>query len=154
MENNRVEVVVDELYLELAEETLATSLNANAEEDDPDMDDFHVERWICPKCKAKELELLPLSKGWRSVRLGCLGILFIPILVVAFNLLIPIRRAEDLVDRLPDWWVYVWIFIIVFLGAGLALAHRQKRCKACGWRSSDLIESQKLPLNNELIRER
>jgi hypothetical protein len=132
-------VVVHAEDLELAQDALQSPSIADEVEDvesDEDREKRFLAAWKCPKCGRQNLQLLPLSEGWRQVRVGCFIVVLVPIVISVLAWTMPTREVKRALDGLPDWWPFGWILIVGGLALALSRAHRGKRCNECGWESS------------------
>jgi hypothetical protein len=132
----RIAIVVREADLEAAEAVLACEVTDTSEEDsyEKELTAKRVESFICPKCR-RGLELLPLSKNWRSVRLGCLAVTVFPFVLTFVLWAVHYPGWSDLIDDPPQWSIFAWLVIVCALTLWSLCATRHKGCKECGWRS-------------------
>jgi hypothetical protein len=128
------DIYVREEDLEVAREILARP----PEEDETDEEsaaEFEgrcVANWVCPRCR-QGLEVGRLSKGVHHLRLGCAGMLLLPLLLGFLDWLAPGWKGTG---GFPDWLIVCWLVVGLCMAWGAVLPEREKQCKACGWRSS------------------
>ena len=121
--------------LDIAREILARPLEEPDEEETPaERDARFAANWICPRCQRPGLELLPISRGMWHLRMGCLGMLIIPIAITWLSWLLP---SLNRVGPLPDWAIVCWLIVGLCMAWACVLPQRQKACKTCGWRTTD-----------------
>jgi hypothetical protein len=128
------DIYVREEDLEMAREILARPPEEDEtdEESAADLAARYELNWICPRCQ-QGLELVRLSKGMHHLRIGCAGVLLLPLLVGFLTWAVPEWKG---LDRYPDWLTYCWWAVVFCLAWGTVQPRREKQCKACGWRSS------------------
>jgi hypothetical protein len=143
-----VDVFVEAGVLAAARELLARPGRRPAgHEDDTDDDERAFEQeleenriadWICPRCCQRTLELVPLSRGWRTVRIVCVWALLSPLLGILLLSLLPSRVQEDAADFIGVRWFLPWMLAFVVLACTWAL-RRQRSCTECGWRTDQAV---------------
>jgi hypothetical protein len=131
-----VGILVFEEDLDAAREILASpdrAKNADEIEFDEDNPDRLADAWICPECRKRSLESMPLAPGWRAARFGCFSMVIIPCVVSFVLWLFPLRAADRFFHDLPNHWQEWYALVPICLGSSLFLAKRRKRCPVCGW---------------------
>jgi hypothetical protein len=134
-----VRVQVLEEDLEAAEEVASRAAFAEGADDPDDEEDpaEHEARmlanWFCPKCRKQELELLPRKRSWYRLANLFLAILIVPWIIAFAIEATADRRTISAFHRQTDWLIGMWLVIIVVYAGLLLGAHRDRRCKACGW---------------------
>jgi hypothetical protein len=121
-----VPLLVRESDLERAMEILARPA------DDSAPGEYVDEDYRCPRCHRRDVELLPLSRGWRRVRTLCLILAVLPIGWTLFRTLAAYSPSETVSTGL-GYAMIPWFFVLVVGGSGVLLARRDKRCKSCGF---------------------
>ena len=134
-DQTRVAILVRETDVGAANEILSLP-QAAEEEDEDDEEKRLVDNWICPACRRRELVALPLSKNWRSVQLGCITVVAVPIIVTFLLRMFPSPAIDEDLSRLANRWAWAWILCILATAVLVVFAPRDKRCKACGWKSA------------------
>ena len=125
----RLQVLEEEL--ERADEILKTP-SAPASSDEADDDDYVEEAYRCPKCHTKAVDLLPVSPGVSSARLGCAAAVLIPVFLSLFPWLVP----PEVLGRRGEWptpIVLAWLTVVAVLAYIVLRGKRRKRCRECGW---------------------
>jgi hypothetical protein len=98
-----------------------------------DAEERDVADWVCPRCRQRDLEALPLVGRMRRVRAGCLTVLAVPFVLAFVAWALPELRI-----RTPsDGWMSAWLIICGCLAITLLLADRGRRCKSCGWSTAN-----------------
>lgn len=87
------------------------------------------EEYRCPACHRKAVDLLPLSGRIRSIRLGCLGVLVAPVVVL---LLAGLLAIDGEAVAFPPVLIGVWVVTLAVLSYLVLTAKRHKRCRECG----------------------
>jgi hypothetical protein len=126
-----VRLQVAEADLDRAEEILATpsEVSDDEEEDDGEKDEdggYVEEAYRCPRCRRKEVDLLPLSTPMRHARLGCLAVALFGVL----TWLIP--EAAHSIGGYPPAVVMAWVAVLGTFSVIVLTAKRNKRCRECG----------------------
>jgi hypothetical protein len=121
-----VQLQVMEADLKRAREVL----NRPAEDDDEG--EYADEPWRCPKCHRKEIDILPLSGGYRLLRKIGIAVFIVPIVALlamrAFDQTdATLRIRELMVDFSP-----AWLLALIIIAAIVMFTNRAKRCRACG----------------------
>ena len=126
-------VLQGQARLQVAEDNLAAAEAILAAPHAPaagaDDDDYVEEEYRCPKCHRKAVDLLPVSSGMRSTRLGCLGVLVLPVIVV---LLANVLTMDGTTPSFPPLVIVAWAATLVVLSYIVITVKRQKRCRECG----------------------
>src|SRR4051794_9817284 len=119
--------------LEVAQEILARPPEEPEEEETPaEREARFVANWICPRCERPGLELLPLSRGMWHLRMGCFGMLAVPLGVTLLSWLVP---SLNRLSGLPDWTFVCWLVVGLCMAWACVLPERGRICKGCGWRT-------------------
>jgi DNA-directed RNA polymerase subunit RPC12/RpoP/uncharacterized protein (DUF1778 family) len=126
--HGQVRLQVEEDNLEAAEAVLDTPA-APASAGTGDEDDYVEEEYRCPKCHRKAVDLLPPSPRMRSTRLGCLGVLVLP---VVLTLLANLSTDDDKGLVFPPLVTVAWLAVLAVLAFVVITAKRRKRCRECG----------------------
>lgn len=128
-----------EVTLQVPESELkraAEILDRPAEDDDEG--EYVDEEYRCPKCHRREVDLMPLSPGWRTARLGCLALVVAPVLVGVIDWA-GVQLARRIGGLGGGAVLWVWLIATVVLSMLVLFAKRRKRCRKCGhvWGGSD-----------------
>jgi len=119
--------------LEIAQEILARPPEESEEEEtQAERDARFAANWICPRCERPGLQLLPVSRGMWHLRMGCLGMLIVPLAVAWLFWFVP---SWNRLGPLPDWAIVCWLAVGLCLAWACVMPERHKTCKACGWRT-------------------
>lgn len=134
-----VRVQVLEEDLEAAEEIASRGAFAD-EDDDPDDEEDPAEyearllaNWFCPKCRQQKLELLPRKRSWYHLAVVLVAVIIAPWLAAGAIEATANQQWIRASHRLVDWLIVPWVVVIVVMAGMLMGAHRDRRCKACGW---------------------
>lgn len=123
-----VHLQVDEADIARAEQILAQP--APVGEDD----EYAEEAYRCPKCHRRNVDLLPLTPGWKQARRLWVLLLLAPVLRSLLLWLIPEGTFKNSIDDMTSHphLLLTWLFITLILGVWLLLLPREKRCRDCG----------------------
>jgi len=132
-----VNVLVRRSDLTTAGEVLGRPADPEDDDDDDEDDAEHERRlaadWICPTCKKRTLEILPLTPFWRSVRtIGILSALT-PVLIGLVRWAIPSDAVLKQLDPNDPWVIWAFIIGLTMFALSFALPNRDKGCPKCGW---------------------
>jgi hypothetical protein len=94
--------------------------------------EYADEPWRCPKCHRKEIDILPLSDGYRMLRKIGIVVFIVPIIALlamrAFDQSdATLRIRELMLDFSP-----AWLLALIIIAAIVMFSNRAKRCRACG----------------------
>jgi hypothetical protein len=119
--------------LEIAQEILARPPEEPDEEETPGEREARlVANWVCPRCERPGLELLPLSRGMWHLRMGCFGMLALPVLMGWLSWLLPRWKGTS---EFPNWAWMIWLVVGLWLAWACVLPERGRVCKGCEWRT-------------------
>lgn len=125
--------IVSEVPLLVREGDLARAKEILAQPaDDSAPGEYVDEDYRCPRCHRRDVELLPLSRGWRQVRVLCFVLVGLPIGFMIFRTLTG-YSPSNAVSSVIEYALFPWILLLVVCGSGVLLARRDKRCKSCGY---------------------
>jgi Putative prokaryotic signal transducing protein len=127
-----VPLLVRDTDLERAKQILAQVVPP-LEDDVGDEDAYVDEDFRCPKCHRKAVDLLPLSRGKRRVRMGCLTLLLLPIFVAIVERIISDSRISRQIAGFVDAATLPWMIVLVAFSVVVLLFRRKKRCRECGY---------------------
>jgi len=105
--------------------------------------EYADEEYRCPKCHRKNVDLLPLPKGWRWLRRVYVIVLIFPLILLAMKWLFPDPHFVTDVDAFQQRAWIAWVLFVLVVGTGLLGIKRRKRCRDCGleWGSENLKRS-------------
>jgi Putative prokaryotic signal transducing protein len=124
---NSVELQVLESDVGRANEILDRPADIDAE------GEYADEEYRCPRCHRKAVDLLPVSKGIRRLRLGWLGLLLLPILLAAVEWALVDPELIKRLDRFVSTFELPWFLLLIVFTLIMLLGKRKKRCSDCGW---------------------
>ena len=122
---SQVRLQVDEADFERAQAILDAPPPATS---DDDRGEYVDEEYRCPRCHRKAVDLVPLSGRMKSVRLGCLGVLLLPVLALVLPGLLALDESDVL---FPPAVILVWVLALAVLTYFVLAAKRRKRCREC-----------------------
>ena len=140
IEQQLIDVMVAEADLHRAREIRDTTEPEHDGEDEAfekEVAEINADNWICPKCRKRALEILPLSDGWKLVRNWCIGLVVLPIVVAFCWDMVPRSDLKEWAESVPLLWVLAWALCAMALMWIFLLVRRHKLCTECGWRSDE-----------------
>ncbi len=128
-----VQLQVMEADLDRAREALERPAEENTE------GEYTDEAWRCPKCHCKQIDILPLSAGYR--RLRSFGILLFIVPLVIFMALSAATETE-LIKQIKETFGVLspaWLLAVLIIAAIVMFSARGKKCRACGheWKGEE-----------------
>jgi hypothetical protein len=123
---NDVPVQVAETDAEIAKEILDRPADAAAE------GEYADEEYRCPKCHRKNVDLAPLSAGWKTLRRAYVIFLIMPLVLLAVKWLFPDPHLIAQIDALQQSAAIGWVLIALVGGIVVMGMKRRKRCRDCG----------------------
>jgi hypothetical protein len=126
---NEVRLKVQQLDRPRAEAVLARPADSDSE------GEYVDENWRCPKCHQKTLQLLPLTLAQARLRLTWILVLLAPLPVWLIRWAAQDTAIEEWFARFGGILAFAWLILAAVLGTITILAHREKRCTQCSWRS-------------------
>jgi len=100
-----------------------------------ELEERDVEDWICPLCRERTLELLPVPTGWRRVRKASVAVIGLLLLGMALVCVMPFPRREGDSHCLGEVWPVALVLALAVLICSVVFAPQEKRCTKCGWRT-------------------
>jgi Putative prokaryotic signal transducing protein len=151
LESEGIECIIRDSRLAIAEPLLLTDVPLLVRDTDvekarailarpaPDaMDGEYVqEAWRCPQCHRRNVDLLPLSQGWRQTRTGCLTILALPVFLGLIQAIAGKSNLRTMIENAIGAFALVWAVIVIVLSLAVMFAKRRKRCRDCGHEWTD-----------------
>lgn len=132
-EEPMVAVFVRQTHFDEAREVASKPLRKEDPEDQKQKVELLVDRWICPSCGRRELNLLPPSRGWQRIRFLSLLLIVVPVLLFILLLAFPSPTIDKEIDAMN---LHVWFCFGLVLAIALIFGTpRDRGCKSCGWRS-------------------
>jgi len=99
-----------------------------------DADGEYVEEdWRCPRCHRKTLDLMPLSRKWRWVRMLCWALWLAPVVLSVVRWTFELTSVAQSISRFIDWMLIPWLFSRAVLTVLVLTVKRDKRCRECGY---------------------
>jgi hypothetical protein len=141
--SNTLEGGMVHLFVEASELANARKLLADQRrprDEDPEEHEFEEETkqalaadWICPICRTRTMESLPLPHAWRTVRYVFLTVLIVP---PAIALVVWATGIGSVVgNAIDDRWKIAWVATCGALAITLVFATRERYCTTCGWQT-------------------
>jgi hypothetical protein len=130
---NDVPVQVAETDAEIAKEILDRPADEAAE------GEYADEEYRCPKCRRKNVDLVPLSTGWKTFRRTYVIFLVLPLVLLAVKWFFPDPQLTAQIDALEQSAAIGWGLIALVGGIVVVGMKRAKRCRDCGheWGSAE-----------------
>ena len=123
-----VHLQVDEADIERAENVLTLPAPTDAE------GEYADEPYRCPKCHKRNVDLLPLTPGWKRARRFWVLLLLAPLLRAVLLWLLPEGPTHKRIDDITSSasLILPWLAVTLLLGVWILLLPRDKRCRDCG----------------------
>jgi hypothetical protein len=110
----------------------------SADEDDPEFEKTArrqmIANYICPICRKRTLDLVPLTPFWRRFYF-ILVLLIIVLAGVMVIMYIPMDPAPEELDQIRQGLLVALISSATVLGIAVAFLPRSKQCTKCNWQT-------------------